>query len=340
MERLPYTVRRDVEDGYEVWVLEDAAARAAAWVVPDVGFNLCRLSVEPDGHEVAIIDPPPILADLRRDPCSFGMPVLFPFPGRIPGCSFAFRGHHYRLTPRKGPTPAGAGSASPVCIHGLVLDLPWQVTGHGADPEEGAIVTGHIESEAFPGLVGQYPSAFRLEMTYRLRGWMLTAEARVQNVGGEDLPAGYGLHPYLHAPIDHESSVGGCVIEVPATRRWELVEGVPTGRLLPLEEDVARGVSLEGRAFDEVYTGLLLSEGVSRCALSDTGARLATIVEADRSFRNWVVYTPPRPAVCLEPWTTIPNALNLTQQGIDTGLDVLHPGESRTWTVRIRVKRI
>ena len=335
MARLPYTVRRDVEDGFEVRILEDAAARATAWIVPDIGFNLYRLSVEPDGHEAAIIDPPPTLADLQRDPCGFGMPVLFPFPGRIPGCAFTFGGRTYRLRPRRA---AGAGPEE--CLHGLVLDLPWQVTGHGVDPEEGAILVGRIESEGFPELARQYPADFRLEMTYRLRGWTLTAEARVQNVGNEDLPAGYGLHPYLHAPIDHETSVGGCVIEVPATRRWELVDAVATGRLLPLEEDVARGVSLEGRAFDEVYTGLLLTEGVSRCVLSDTRARLATIVEADRSFRNWVVYTPPRPAVCLEPWTTIPNALNLAQQGIDTGLDVLQPGESRTWTVRIRVKRI
>ncbi len=113
---------------------------------------------------------------------------------------------------------------------------------------------------------------------------------------------------------------------------------LPTGRLLPLEEDVAAGVSLEGRTFDEVYTGLLLTQGASHSILSDTRARLAVVVEADRQFTNWVVYTPPRPAVCLEPWTCIPNAVNLP--GIEGGLAVLGPGEHRTWRVRITVRQV
>ncbi|MDI7274630.1 MAG: aldose 1-epimerase [Anaerolineae bacterium] len=333
---LPYAVRQEREDGQQVCVLEDGEARSAAWVAPGLGFNLYRLSVEPDAHEVAIIDPPPTLADLQQDPAAFGMPVLFPFPGRIPGGRFSFGGRSYQLEPRRGEAsrePLGQ-------MHGLVLDRPWRVIAWGTDPREGAVLVGRIESVDFPELAGQYPSAFRLDMTYRLRGWTVTAEARAQNIGSAPLPVGYGLHLYLHVPIDHDSSVGGCVIQVPATRRWELRGGVPTGRLLKLEEDVAGGVSLEGRAFDEVYTDLLLTDGTSRGVLSDTRARLATVVEADGQFENWVVYTPPRPAVCFEPWTAIPNALNLALQGIDTGLAVLQPGEWRSWRVRITARRM
>ena len=177
-------------------------------------------------------------------------------------------------------------------------------------------------------------------MTYRLRAWTLTVEAQAENTGSEALPVAYGLHPYLHTPIDHDSSVGGCVIEVPARRRWQLVDHAPTGQLEPLEEDLARGVSLEGRAFDYVYTDLWQAHGVSRAVLSDTRDGLAVVVEADSQFRNWVVYTPPQPAVCLEPWTSAPNAINLQERGLDAGLIVLEPGEARCWTVRLIVRRV
>jgi aldose 1-epimerase len=331
VDELPYAVRMEEEDGQTVYVLEDVVARSEVWVAPSLGFNAYRFSVEPEDHGVAIIDPPPTLAELAASPAGYGMPVLFPFPGRIPGGRFRFAGRQYKLEKSEERDYA---------IHGFVMSRPWQVVAWATSVHDGAVLVGRLESPAFPELAGQYPSAFRLDLTYRLRAWALTVEARAENIGSGPLPVGYGLHPYLHVPLDHGLSAGGCLVAVPATRRWELAGLVPTGRLLPLEEDVAAGVSLEGRTFDEVYTGLLLTQGASRAVLSDTEARLAVVVEADREFRNWVVYTPPRLAVCLEPWTCTPNAINLQAQGIDAGLTLLHPGEWHSWTVRLRVHQV
>jgi aldose 1-epimerase len=324
-------VRQEREDGCRVFALQDAAARSQVWVAPSLGFNVYRFSVELGERSVAVIDPPPALDCLRQSPSGYGTPILFPFAGRIPGGRFTFRGRPYALE-----LVDSEGNA----IHGFVLNRPWAVTGSRASPDEGARLAGRIESTAFPALAGQYPSAFRLEVTYRLRAWTLAMEARAQNTGPEPLPVVFGWHPYLHAPMDHGSSVGGCVIEVPATRRWELVDGVATGRLEPIEEDLSGGVSLEGRAFDAVYTGLRPADGGSRAVLTDTRRSLAVSVEADPQFKNWVVYTPPEPAVCLEPWTAPPDAINLEERGIDAGLIVLEPGEARSWTVRLAVRRI
>jgi len=331
LEPLPYAVRQEEEEGCPVFVLEDTVARSQAWLAPGLGFNGYRFSVERGEQGVAIVDPPPTLEDLRQNPAGYGTPILFPFPGRIPGGRFTFRGRTYQVQ---------TGSASGSAMHGFVLDRRWEVIAWGTSVHDGAVLVGRFESRAFPELAAQYPSAFRLDVTYRLRAWTVTVEARAENVGREPLPLGYGLHPYLRAPLDRGSSAGGCVIEVPATRRWELVELVPSGRLLPLQEDLAAGVSLEGASFDEVYTGLVLTRGASRSVLSDTRARLAVVVEADRQFKDWVVYTPPRPAVCLEPWTCAPNAINLQEQGVDAGLLVLQPGESCSWRVRLTVREM
>ena len=326
---LPYDVRREEEDGYPVYVLEDRAVRSEAWVVPGIGLNLYRFSIERGDESIAVIDSPPTLEDLRREPYHYGVPVLFPFPGRIPQGRFTFGGRTYELAKLDEE-----GNA----IHGLVASRPWRVIATGPSGEDGAVLVGRFESPEFSVLAEQYPSAFRLDLTYRLRAWTLTIEARAENIGRDPLPIGFGLHPYLRAPLREALTAGGCVIEVPATRRWELAGGVPTGRLLPLDEDLAQGVSLEGRIFDDVYTGLLLTDGVSRCVMGDTRARLAAVVEADRQFGQWVVYTPPRPAICFEPWTSLPNAVQLQQQGIDAGLIVLEPGGWRCWTVRLVIR--
>ena len=327
---LPYTVRQEEEDGWPVYVLEDRAARSQVWIAPGLGFNAYRFSLEPGEHGITVIDPPAILEDLRREPAGFGMPILFPFPGRIPHGRFSFRGRSYEL--RERPADGHA-------IHGLVLNRPWQVIASGPS-EEGAVVVGRFESQLFPELADQYPSAFRLEVTCTLRAWTLTVLARAENVGPFPLPVGYGLHPYFHVPLDHGSSAGGYVIAVPVTRRWGLAGLTPTGRILPLEEDLAAGVSLEGRRFDDVYTGVLVSQGASRAVLSDTRSRLVVTVEADPQFREWVVYTPPRPAVCLEPWTCAPNAINLQERGIEAGLAVLEPREWKSWRVRLTVQQV
>jgi aldose 1-epimerase len=61
----------------------------------------------------------------------------------------------------------------------------------------------------------------------------------------------------------------------------------------------------------------------------------------DPVFRECVVYTPPnRPAVCIEPYTCVTDAINLQAQGIDTGWRVLKTGdEFRTW-IEIRASLI
>jgi aldose 1-epimerase len=322
-----YAVRQAIEDGYQVFVLEDHDAQTRVWVCPALGYNAYRFSATLDGTEVAVLDPPPTLADLRAHPAWFGVPILFPFPGRVRQGRFVFRGRTYQM----------ATQASGHASHGLVLDRPWQVAVHDAASGEEAALVGQFDSEGVAELGQCYPSAFRLEVTYSLAGRALTVEARAENTGRDPLPLGYGLHPYLRAPLSPESSRDECAIRVPVRRSWELEDDMPTGRILPLTEDFAGGITLTARTFDNAYTDLITGGAGCRCQMLDKAACLSAVVEADRQFREWVVYTPPRPAISFEPLTCVPNALNLTSEGIDAGLIVLEPGEWRRWRVAIAV---
>jgi aldose 1-epimerase len=58
----------------------------------------------------------------------------------------------------------------------------------------------------------------------------------------------------------------------------------------------------------------------------------------DGVFRECVVYTPPhREAICIEPYTCVPGALELDRRGIAAGLRMVPPGDSFRAVVEISV---
>ena len=73
----------------------------------------------------------------------------------------------------------------------------------------------------------------------------------------------------------------------------------------------------------------------------DEQAGLVLTQDYDSLFTELVVFTPPeRNCICLEPYTCVTNALNLTEKALETGLRVLPPGsEIKTW-IEIRAGKV
>ena len=62
-------------------------------------------------------------------------------------------------------------------------------------------------------------------------------------------------------------------------------------------------------------------------------------LEFNSTFRECVVYTPPhREAICIEPYTCLPGAFHLRDQGVDTGIRIVKPGESFTAAMSLRLE--
>ena len=58
----------------------------------------------------------------------------------------------------------------------------------------------------------------------------------------------------------------------------------------------------------------------------------------DDQFTACVVFNPPhREAVCIEPYTTVPDAFTLAERGIDPHLLTLAPGKSFRTRIEIRL---
>jgi aldose 1-epimerase len=298
-------------------LLKDSASGAEVEVLVGLGFNCHRFCVPHRGQPVELLWAEPTFTSGKDKPSRSGVPILFPFPGRIRGTEFRWRGHNYPLT---------AGDAFGNAIHGFVHTRPWRAIERGP-----ARLVGEFHAaKDDPTLLEHWPSDFRLTATYELSGRTLKMHYRGENLGAADLPCGLGTHPYFRVPLGG-GDANACVAKIPAAARWELNQLLPTGRKLPLDGAAAYAA---GRPFgqieaDDVFSDLTFENGWFTASLADPQSGLTTTIRMDDFFPECVVYTPPhREAICIEPYSLVPNAAELLGQGIDSHLRVLKPGES------------
>lgn len=263
-------------------------ADGAAWeavILPEHGANCVRLTrthggvVQPVLEDVA-------LEQVFKSPTSYGMPILFPYAGRIAGGQFSWRGTTYRAEPNR---------------HGLVRQRPWEVI-YRTDNLLACQTTVRSTLE------GGFPYHFCASVNYRLNDAGLTMAVLVTNQGAA-FPYTFGLHPYFHA------SAAGAV-QVPARQRWALDnDRIPTGQLLDVsgDDDLRHGRMLLGKAFDEVLTDLVLDTAVKpmvTCAIT-TGTGATHVRFLGRDYSHVCIYAPlGRSAVCIEPYTGAPDAFH------------------------------
>ena len=306
--------------------LRDGASGSTAAVLPAVGFNCFSFRPVVGGAPVEALWAAPDFGTPEARPTRSGIPLLFPFAGRLRGSTFAFGDRTYGLK----DSLFNAGNA----IHGFVLNRPWRVTEQAA-----ARATGEFHASVDePGLLEQWPADFRIAVTYEVAGTALRCEVRVDNPDERPLPFGLGTHPYFRVPLG-EGDAAGCRVTVPAGAYWELADGLPTGRRFPAtgERDLTAGLPFGDAQLDDVLTDLRAEDGRVRTAIVDPGSGRTLTQTFDAAFRHCVVFTPPhRQAVCVEPYTAVPDAFALEAAGVETGLRVLAPGESFTGRIEIR----
>jgi len=312
-----YSVATDERDGVEVYTLR-APDGSSAEIAPGFGCNCFAFS----DRNSAVLEPI-AFAEFRQKPTSYGIPVLFPFPNRIRDGRFTFQGRTFEVNPPR---------------HGFVRDKAWRVVAHGSTDEAGAWLTARFDAQDYAEqILTQFPFPFQLDVTYRLKDSELVMETIARNNADADMPTGFGIHPYFRKPARG-------TLAVPADKRWELEESLPTGRLL----DVAGKFELRSAAnvselqLDDIYTGVTTdADGLARCVLTDEDAGRQTIVEFDaQEFPHVVVYTPPAPrqAICVEPNTCPTDAFNLQARGIEAGVVALGAGAEARFNVRIYTK--
>ena len=238
--------------------------------------------------------------------------VLVPWPNRIAGAHFVWRGREYHLE----VTEAARGHA----IHGLLRRRPWSVVDRSEDR-----VTLAADVEASWG----WPGPLHVETTYVAEPTGLVVAHALTNTGTDDVPAGLGTHPYLRAG---DTDPADCTLTLAADRIVD-TDGdmIPTAvRPVTEAEDLRGGRRVGDLTLDTCFGAAPGPDGVLGVLAAPDGR--ATALWGDASIGWVMVFTPDDlagrgRAVAVEPMTCPADAVHS-----GTDLRVLAPGE--TWTVR------
>jgi aldose 1-epimerase len=103
--------------------------------------------------------------------------------------------------------------------------------------------------------------------------------------------------------------------------------------------ELARGMAFSEMKLDNVFGGLKFENHRAAATVHDPKTGRTMTMTFDDQFAACVVYNPPhRQAVCIEPYTTLPDAFFLHEQEIDPHLLVLAPGKSFHTRIEIRLE--
>ncbi|MBV9379843.1 MAG: aldose 1-epimerase family protein [Streptosporangiaceae bacterium] len=249
--------------------------------------------------------------------------LLAPWPNRVDGGRYSFRGAEYQLDLSEPPRRNA--------IHGLTRWAPWPLVTRGDDS---------VLLRSVPHGQQGYPFCVEVDAEYRLdatSGLHVTITAR--NRGTRPAPWGTGSHPYLKLGAP---SVDECELTLPAGK-WLPVDdrGIPSGApedVAGTEFDFRKPRAIGATRLDHAFTGLDRDDaGRAWVHCASNGTR--TGLWADAGYRWLQVFTSDplepefrRRVLAVEPMTCPPNAFVT-----GTDLVVLEPGDSVTqrWGIRI-----
>ena len=309
--------------------ISDQVSGACAEILPGRGFNCRSFRVPTPGETVDVIwtpDEQKENQDLISSLC--GIPILFPFAGRIRDGRFSFEQKEFQLSPGDG-----LGNA----IHGFLLDRAWQIVEICGDRLMGRFDASVTD----PQILDFWPADFQLTITYRVTGKTLHCEFIVENKDPVSaLPCAFGLHPYFRIPLG-QGRASQCRVVVPAEDIWELDNRLlPTGRRIPAAGmfDLREGRPFPELDLDHVFGGLRFHERCCTILIEDGRSNRSVWMKFPDLFQYCVVFTPPhRDAICVEPYTSIPDPFTMTTKVAETGLKILSPGQIFRGWVRIGV---
>jgi aldose 1-epimerase len=308
--------------------IRDKQTGSTAEILVGFGFNCHRFTPMVDGQPTEVLWSAPGFESGKEPSTGSGIPILCPFPGRIQGARMVWKNNEYRL-----PEADGLGNA----LHGFAHDKPWRVI----ERSPRRIAAQFRAAIDLPDNQDLWPADFQVTVTYELEGTTLYGMYLVENLGDKALPCGLGVHPYFRLPPGGEGDADDCIVKVPVTRRWELVDMIPTGKSEPLEDAqrYADGLKFSETDFDDVFAGLEFENKVFTTRIENPVSGRAVQMTFTEPFRECVVYNPPhREAICIEPYTCVPDMIRLQAKEIDAGMQLLPAGEAFSCEIRISVE--
>lgn len=292
---------------------------ATAEVALGMGFNCfswrSAFAGESGGEPRELLWAEPGFEACDKRPSRSGTPLLAPFPGRIKNGEFTWLNESFDLE-----DTSGAGHA----IHGFAVREAWREVSR-ADNKVTAQFQPSLDA---PAALPQWPCDYLLQATYTLEAHRLRLEFSAENLGDNPMPLGFGTHAYFRLPLADGADSEATIVQAPIDGEWTSEGAIPTGELAPLAdgESLPAGGPLGGREFDTPYR---FASGANTTEVREPASGRRIVQTFDASMKCCVIYTPEhREAICLEPYTCTPDAIGLTDRGVEVGLITLGPGET------------
>jgi aldose 1-epimerase len=284
----------------------------------------------------------------------FGEAFLIPYPNRIFGTlssdstELATEWHgHTILLPflRYHPTqsassPNPGASNEGMVMHGLILRDQAQGV-HTEQTPDGERATAVIHAGDYGG---HWLSRTDLHFTLELAGDAVTESIVASNVGHEDEPIAIGAHPYFAIPSGDRSQAR---LHVPATMMAVVNnyrQEFPTGKLRPVQGTrydyrSPDGIPLDDHALDDNFSHLERTDGAVDVRLTDPKSHYGIAVDGlSPAIKTVQIYSPQgREFVAVEEQFNFVDPFGKQWKGMDTGMVTLHPGESTSWKLRLRL---
>jgi aldose 1-epimerase len=315
-------------------------------LLPGRGMNIFQIRANLPGKGVVDLITSPPLEDARKDLASdnfgnasfsFGGAILVPFANRIRGTlagdsiETPINGKVVHLPANwKGKNPGAERHA----MHGLILATPMDQVDLKSDGDR-AMATATLDAGDF---VGHWPSKTGLTFVATLARDSFGFTVTAKNIGNEDLPIGIGWHPYFALPSGQRAQARVKI----AARQRALVNNYddvfPTGQLVPVGDFF--DAPLGDRYVDDCFVDLERSaDGSAAAEIVDPAAKYGLRVKAlSPEISAFQMYAPPDKAfVALEPQFNWADPYSAVWKGRDTGMKVLKPGESVTYSVRLEM---
>lgn len=321
-----YAVSQKVVEGHATYHLIDSSRQMDFGLVPDIGNFGYEFKVK--GQDV-LVPTESLKAYLEKRSFCCGIPFLSPWANRIDHDYYFFQDKKYLLNDSLGNFRRDQFKQP---IHGLLaFDPRWEVVKSGASDSDGAFITSRLEFYKYPDLMAQFPFAYIVEMTYRLKDGKLENSTVVRNIGNADMPVMMAYHPYFHPGGDREKwevSIGARTYWLPSPQLISTGETEPIDKFLP----GAAHLTLDHNVLDSVFSNFDRSvDGLGHVWVKSESRKIE--VEYSKEFDFAVIYAPltnATPFICFEPQTGPTNSFNLNHEGKFPELVALKPGNTFT----------
>jgi galactose mutarotase-like enzyme len=225
-------------------------------------------------------------------------------------------------------------------MHGLILNRAMDdVTLHSGDDE--ASVEGTLNAGDFNG---HWLSKSNVDIKATLNKEGFGFSVTVKNTGDQDEPVGIGWHPYFAFPSGQREQAR---LEIPA-RKLVLVNNYddvfPTGKLVPMSGKYAfnkeGGLALAKNFYDDCFVDLIREgSGNVTAQIIDPAAKYGLrVIGLSPQISAFQAYAPPdKSFVAFEPQYNWGDPFGKEWKGQNTGMVVLKPGESTTYSVQLEM---